>query len=118
MSTRRLSLLLVAALLAIVVAPAVAQAETWTKASLVDGMCVSKVKDKADSHTRECALKCASGGLGILTADGHYLKLDDQGVEQAIAALKASDRQDHLRVDVSGKLEGDTIQVEKLALVD
>jgi len=104
------------AALALLTLPAAALAETWTNAALVDGGCMKKVKDNPDAHTRDCALKCASAGFGVYTADGHYLKFDDKGNEQALAALKASDQKDHLRVDVKGKLDGETIKVESLAL--
>jgi hypothetical protein len=96
--------------------PASALAETWTNAALVDGGCMKKVKDDPDAHTRDCALKCASAGFGLFTADGRYLKFDDTGNEQALAALKGTDKRDHLRVDVKGTLAGDTIAVESLAL--
>ena len=113
MRHRRLALLAATALLAV---PAAALAETWSNAPLVDGMCIKKVRENPDSHTRECAIKCVSGGYGILTADGAYLQLDSEGTSTALAALKASDKKDHLRVDVKGTLEGNTIHVETLAL--
>jgi len=104
------------AALAVLALPGAAVAETWSKVALVDGMCAKKAKDAPDAHTRDCAIKCASGGYGILTAEGRYLKFDEQGSEQALAALKASDQKDHLRVDVQGTLEGDRIAVESVAL--
>lgn len=103
-------------LLALTALPLAAATETWTNAALADGGCQKKVKNTPDSHTRDCALKCASAGFGVFTADGHYLKFDAKGNEQALAALKATDKKDHLRVDVKGTLDGETIQVETLAL--
>lgn len=114
MTYRRLLTLIAA--LAVLALPAAALAETWTNASLVDTMCAKKAKE-ADAHTRDCAIKCASSGYGIFTADGRYLKLDEKGYQLALDALKASEQQDHLRVDVQGKLEDGTIAVETLALV-
>lgn len=104
------------AALTLLALPGAVAAETWTKVALVDGMCAKKAKDVPDAHTRDCAIKCASGGYGIFTAEGRYLKFDEHGSEQALAALKASDRKDHLRVDVKGTLEGDRIAVDSVAL--
>jgi hypothetical protein len=113
--TRR-TVLAVLTLLALVALPVAAATETWSNAALVDGGCMKKVKEDPDAHTRDCALKCASAGFGVFTADGHYLKFDAKGNEQALAAVKATDQKDHLRVDVKGTLDGETIQVETLAL--
>ena len=102
--------------LAALLVPAFAYAETWSNVALVDLHCSNKVKADPDAHKRECAIKCADGGYGIWTADGKYLKFDAEGSKQTLAALKASDRADHLRVDVTGELSGDTIKVSSLAL--
>ena len=77
----------------------------------MDANCSAKVKADPDAHTRACALKCAGSGYGIWTADGKYLKFDAAGSEKAKALLEASDRKDHLRVDVSGEVEGETLKV-------
>lgn len=91
-------------------------AETWTNVSIVDQNCQSKVKDNPDAHQRGCVLKCSDSGLGILTAEGQFLKFDASGNEKAIAALEASDKEDHLRATVEGQQEGDTIRVESISL--
>jgi hypothetical protein len=96
--------------------PALALAAAWEKAPLVDHMCVSKVKADPDSHTTSCLMKCAGSGYGILTGDGQWLKLDEAGNQKALAALKATKKKDHIRVDVTGERKGDTIQVATLAL--
>ena len=93
-----------------------ALADSWTNVSLVDTNCANKVKADPDSHPRSCAIKCAGNGYGVYTADGKYLKFDAAGSEKALALLKATEQADHLRVDVTGKLEGETIQVESIAL--
>ena len=99
-------------------APAAA-AETWTNVSIMDGNCVQKAEIKAnpDAHSTVCALKCEQGGYGILTSDGTYLKFDDAGNKKALAALKATKKTDHLRVDVTGTKEGDSIKVKTLKMV-
>lgn len=107
--------LLAAAALAL---PATAAAESWKNVSLVDQDCEKKVHDNPDAHSRACALQCAKSGYGILTADGNYLKLDEAGSKQALEALRASDRKDHLRVDVTGVRDGDTVKVASLAMAE
>jgi hypothetical protein len=49
-------------------------------------------------------------------SDGKFLKLDEGGNAKALAALKASEKEKDLKVKVDGKLEGETIQVDSLAL--
>jgi hypothetical protein len=91
-------------------------AETWTNVSMIDGMCVDKVKANPDKHTVKCALACADDGYGILTADGKYLKFDAAGNAKALAALQATKKTDGLRATVEGTLSGDEIQVSSLKL--
>ena len=59
----------------------------------------------ADAHTRDCALMCEKSGYGIVTADKKFLKFDADGNAKILAALKASDKTDHLRVNVSGDVQ-------------
>lgn len=99
-------------------APVAARAASWEKVSLIDQMCKAKFESHADDHPTSCLLKCAGSGYGIITADGKWLKLDKAGNEKAVAALKATSRKDHVRVDVSGALKGDTIAVTSLAIPD
>lgn len=90
--------------------------QKWENVSVIDGMCLSKVKDAPDKHKRECLVKCSDDGLGILTSDGTYLKFDKEGNEKAIALLKASDKADSIRADVTGELDGDSIKVSSITL--
>lgn len=98
--------------------PLAALADNWKGVSLVDEMCHDQVKDKADAHPTSCALKCASSGYGVFTSDGKWLKLDAKGNEQAVAALKKTKKKDHVRADVEGTQQGDTIQVASLSIPD
>lgn len=77
--------------------------------AVVDVACSATVTADPDSHTRACALKCAPSGFRILIPDQYFVKFDAQGNKRIADALKASDNQDHLRVDVSGDLKGDTL---------
>lgn len=103
---------------AAVAVPLVLQAETWKNASLMDTMCAAKDAMKADpdSHPTKCAIQCQGSGFGVLAADGSFLKFDKVGNDQAIAALKATKKTDHLRVTVEGERKGNEILVKSLVL--
>ena len=96
--------------------PVIASAETFKDVPVVDANCSKKVADAPDSHTRACALKCAASGFGIVTSDKKFLKFDTEGNTQILAALKASSKKDHLRVDVDGEVQGDTLKVTSVRL--
>ncbi len=103
-------------LLITLVVPTFAVAETWKNVPLVDSMCLSKVKADPDKHQTSCLIACAKSGLGIITAEGTYLKFDDAGNTKALDALKKTKKKDHIRVTVSGERNGDTIKVKSLSL--
>lgn len=105
------------ALLALAVLPALAANESYKNASIVDSNCSAKAAADPDSHTRSCALQCAMSGFGILTADKKFIKFDDAGNKKVEEALKASSKKDHLRADVSGELNGDTLKVTSFKLL-
>ena len=96
--------------------PALAETKTFNDVSVVDVACSKKVAADADSHTRECALQCKDSGFAIVTADKQVLKLDADGNAKVLKQLKASDKTDHLRVNVSGDVEGDTLKVTSVKL--
>ncbi len=102
-------------LLAALLLPAVAWAETWERAALIDTLCKARFEGKTDEHTTACALQCAKGGYGIVVA-GAFLPFDERGNELALAALKATRKKDSLRVTVEGALENGTIRVSKLSI--
>lgn len=106
-----LVLLLVAAAL-----PLSAAVETWNNVALVDSMCESKVKSDPARHTTRCAITCAKSGYGVFTAAGSFLKLDEAGNAKALAALKATKKEDHLTATITGERQGDTIKVKTLSL--
>jgi hypothetical protein len=103
------------------------------KGVLMDQMCSSKAEVRivsgprleggmivAEAHTRECALApaCQKSGYGIFTWDNKFFKFDPAGSRKALAALKASKKEDDLKVEVTGELQGDTIKVASLKLVE
>jgi len=98
-------------------APALAETKTFNDVSVVDVACSKKVAADADSHTRDCALKCKESGFAIVTADNQVLKLDADGNAKVLKQLKASDKADHLRVNVSGDVQGDTLKVTSIKLL-
>lgn len=104
-------------LLGLCAVPALAAAESYNNVAVVDVNCSKKVAADPDSHTRACALKCEGSGYGILTKDNRFLKFDAQGNTSITEALKASDKKDHLRVDVSGDVDGDTLKVTSVKLL-
>jgi len=96
--------------------PVFAANETFNDVPVVDVNCSKKVSADPDSHTRACAVKCQESGFGIVTKDKQFLRLDANGNAQVIAALKASDKKDHLRADVTGDVQGDTVKVSSFQL--
>lgn len=111
---KKLSGLLVLAFFAV---PTFAATESYKNVSVVDKNCSAKVTADPDTHTRACAMKCEASGFGIITADKKFIKFDATGNEKMKAELKASEKKDHLRVDVSGDLEGDTLKVSSVKLL-
>lgn len=110
-------------LIAVVVSlslPSLALAATWENVSLVDQMCASKEKVKAnpDNHPTSCLLQCADSGYGIQTQDGKFVKFDAAGNKLALAELKKTSKKDHIRVNVTGEQKGDVIQVSSLKMAD
>jgi len=100
---------------------------------LIDEMCSSKAEVRivsgprleggmivAEAHTRECALMpaCEKSGYGIFTNDNKFLKFDPAGSRKALAALRASKKEDDLKVEVTGEIQGDTIKVASLKLIE
>jgi len=100
---------------------------------LIDEMCSSKAEVRivsgprleggmivAEAHTRECALMpaCQKSGYGVFTYDNKFLKFDAAGSRKALAALRASKKEDDLKVEVTGEIQGDTIKVASLKLLE
>ena len=73
----------------------------------------------AEAHTKECALMpaCQKSGYGVFTYDNKFLSFDEAGNRKALAAIKASKKEDDLEVEITGEIQGDTIKVESLKLL-
>jgi hypothetical protein len=104
-------------LLGILAMPAAALAATYRNVPVVDVNCSKRVAADPDAHTRDCALKCAASGFGILTSDHQFLKFDAAGNAKIVAMLKASSKTDHLRVNVTGEVDGDTLKITSIKLL-
>lgn len=103
--------------LGLMAAPAWAATQSFNDVSVIDVSCSKKAAANADAHTKECALACEKSGYGILTEDQKFLKFDAKGNAEILKELKASDKTDHLRVDVKGDVKGDTLRVESVKLL-
>ncbi len=97
--------------------PAFAATKSFQNVPVVDQSCSSKVADNPDAHTRDCALKCEKSGFGIVTEDKQFLKFDAAGNAKIVKALEKSKETDHLRVNVKGDVDGDTLKVSSIKLL-
>ena len=99
---------------------------------LIDKECSSKAEPRivpgprleggmivAEAHTRQCTLMpaCQKSGYGVFTYDNKFLMFDDAGKRLALAAIKASKKEDELKVEVTGEIQGDKIKVTSLKLL-
>jgi hypothetical protein len=84
--------------------------------TLVDVNCKDKAGKDLAENSRQCAIKCAKSGFGLVTADGKFIKFDEAGNTKALDALKASEKEKDLKATVTGTVDGDTIKVESITL--
>ena len=91
-------------------------AATWKDVSLMDAGCATHKEktDKPDEHTKMCATRCGEkGGFGAII-DGKFVKFDAKGDELTTAALKKTEKNDHLRADITGEMKDGKINVTSL----
>ncbi len=87
---------------------------------LIDKMCSAKVAsegvDAAKAHTKDCALmpKCKASGYGVVTADGKFLKFDDDGDRMAAKMLGFASKKDNIKVTVNGEVTDSSITVKAI----
>jgi hypothetical protein len=60
---------------------------------------------------------CIKSGYGVLTSDNKFIKFDAAGNTKMLAALKATDKKDNLKIRVAGDVTGDTIAVTSVSLL-
>jgi hypothetical protein len=108
--------------------------QTTVQGVLIDKQCSSKAETRvvpgprieggmlvAYTHTRECALMpaCQRSGYGVFTYDSNkFLAFDPAGNHKALAIFKNSKKEDDFRVEVSGEVQGDSMKVESIRLLD
>jgi len=93
-------------------------AATWKDVALMDAGCATHKEktDAPDAHTKTCALRCgAKGGYGAIV-DGKFIKFDKKGDELTDAALKKTEKNDHLRADITGEMKDGKIEVTALEI--
>ena len=106
---------------------------TQVQGVLIDKQCSSKAETRivpgprleggiivAYVHTKQCALMpaCQKSGYGVFTYDNKFLAFDEAGNRKALEALKATKKEDDLKVEVTGEIQNDTIKVTGLKLLD
>jgi hypothetical protein len=88
---------------------------------LVDGVCADGHATEpgyVEKHDKRCNLMdvCVKTGYSLVTADKKVLKFDSKGNEQALALIKATDKDKDWKVVVTGKVNGQTIAVDSISL--
>ena len=76
---------------------------------------VKKSDAKAAKHTKDCALEetCKANGYGIVTG-GKFYKFDNDGNKKAAQYLNATKKENNLKVEVAGVMDGDKMKVESI----
>src|ERR1700729_802580 len=125
----RLSLCIPAMLAAFAAVASAAQVQ----GILIDQMCSSKAEVHivagprleggmivAEAHTRQCALmpECQKSGYGVFTYENKFLKFDEAGSRKALALLRATKKEDDLKVEVTGEGQGAMMKVSSLQLIE
>ena len=88
---------------------------------LVDAVCAGNHATEpgyAEKHDKNCNLMegCIKSGYSLIMADHKVLKFDSKGNEQALAFIKATDKDKSWKVMVTGTVEGQTRTVKSIAL--
>ena len=88
---------------------------------LVDAVCANNHATEpgyAANHDKQCNLMaaCIESGFSLMTADHKVFKFDQKGSEQALALIKATDKNKDWKVTVTGKVDGQTITVKAITL--
>lgn len=103
--------------------------ETKVQGVLIDKMCSYKGESRVAPgpridggilaiypHTKQCALMpdCQKSGYGVFTYGQKFLAFDEAGNKKALAFFKESKKEDDFRVEVTGRIQGDTIKVTSI----
>jgi hypothetical protein len=74
----------------------------------------------AYTHEKSCLLEpsCRRSGYGVFTNEtSKFLLFDPAGSRKALALIEASKKDDNMRVEVTGQIDGDKIKVASLKLL-
>ena len=76
---------------------------------------VKKSDAKAAKHTKDCSLDdaCKVYGFGIITG-GKFYKFDGAGDKKALDYLNATKKEDNIKVEVVGRIDGTIFTVESI----
>ncbi|HUI10560.1 MAG TPA: hypothetical protein VL221_09545 [Bacteroidota bacterium] len=108
--------------LAMAFVAAAAQAKTTTlRGYVVDKACAGKMAqksnamEKAEGHTKDCALndQCSASGYGIFSA-GKFTPFDDAGSAKAKTMIEKSKREKGLYFEAKGTITDGTMAVTSL----
>jgi hypothetical protein len=88
---------------------------------LVDAVCAGNHATEpgyVEKHDKDCNLMagCVKSGYSLVTADHKVLKFDQKGNEQALALIKATEKDKDWKVAVTGTVSGESIAVTSIAL--
>jgi hypothetical protein len=97
--------------------PVLGLAANWENVPIVDHSCADVAKANPDGHPRDCLIQCAASGYEILD-HGTWIALDAAGNREAFAALKGSNRKDHVRVNVTGERDGHLIHARSVSVAE
>jgi len=96
-------------------------AGTAVKGYLVDLACAVEEGNKPGfgaKHSKHCMQMpdCFNSGYGVLTDDAKVIKFDAAGNEKAVKFLETLQKNDNIRVTVTGAVDGDEITVSDIQL--
>ena len=88
---------------------------------LVDSVCAAGHATEpgySANHDKKCNLMdgCIKSGYSLVTSDNKVLKFDQKGADLALALIKATDKDKDWKVVVTGKVDGQMIAVNSIAL--
>lgn len=116
---KKLMVTVVLAFAVIGVTRVMASDSTTLKGYLMDVSCATKHAGEAgfaEGHDKECLQMCADSGFGVLSDEGKFVKFDDEGNKKVEAFVKATDTDGAWKVTVTGKVTGEKMTVESIAL--
>ena len=74
----------------------------------------------AYTHTKKCLLMpaCQRSGYGVFAYDTNkFMAFDAAGNQKALALIQSSKKDDDMRIEVTGQVQGDKIKVATLKLL-